>query len=69
MAAYTGGRLTSRELGSLLGLDMWGVADLLAGEGVAAAQGSAAETRAALDSLLRAAPAAPATARAPVPRA
>lgn len=53
LASYSGGRLTARELGELLGLDAWGVADLLAAEGVAAAQGSAAETRAALDSLLR----------------
>lgn len=53
LAAYAGGRLTARELGALLGLDIWGVADLLAAEGVAAAQGSPAETRAALEALLR----------------
>jgi hypothetical protein len=51
LAAYQGGRLTGRELGELLGLDVWGVADLLAVEGVAAAQGSPAETRAALNAL------------------
>lgn len=50
--AYRGGRLTSRELGTALGLDAWEVAGLLAAEGVGAAQGDRAETRAALDALL-----------------
>lgn len=53
LAAYAAGRVTSRELGSMLGLDAWGVADLLAADGVAAGQGGRSETRAALESLLR----------------
>lgn len=52
LAAYGAGRITLRELGDALGLDAWGVTDLLAAEGVAAAQGDREETRAALRSLL-----------------
>lgn len=50
--AYRGGRLTLRELGRALGLDVWGVHDLLAGEGVAVAQGRREETLGALDELI-----------------
>lgn len=52
LAAYTAGRLTTRDLGATLGLDAWGTADLLAAEGVAAAQGARSETRSALEALL-----------------
>lgn len=52
VSAFAAGRLTLRELGAILGLDAWATADLLAAEGVAASQGSRAETRAALEALL-----------------
>ncbi|MGH8999365.1 MAG: CopG family ribbon-helix-helix protein [Acidimicrobiia bacterium] len=50
--AFRAGRLTLRELGRALGLDPWATTDLLAAEGVAAAQGDRSETRAALEALL-----------------
>jgi hypothetical protein len=50
--AYRQGRLSLREFGRALALDLWAAQDLLAAEGVAVSQGSRAETRAALDSAL-----------------
>lgn len=47
--AYRQGRVTLREFSRALGLDVWGAHDLLRAEGVAVAQGSRAETKAALD--------------------
>jgi hypothetical protein len=52
VTAYRQGRLTLRQLGQTLGLDMWGAHDLLASEGVAVAQGSRHETEADLEALL-----------------
>jgi hypothetical protein len=52
VTAYRQGRLTLRQLGETLGLDIWGAHDLLASEGVAVAQGSRLETEADLDALL-----------------
>lgn len=52
LEAYTAGRLTLRELGDSLGLGAWATADLLAAEGVAAAQGARSETTSALEALL-----------------
>jgi hypothetical protein len=50
--AYSAGRLTLRELGGALGLDVWAVHDLLASEGVAVAQGRRDETRGDLEAVL-----------------
>lgn len=50
--AYRGGRLTLRELARSLGLDVWGVHDLLASEGVAASQGRREETLGALEDVI-----------------
>jgi len=52
LAAYRGGRLTLRELATMLGLDVWATHDLLSAEGVAVAQGTMAETAADADALL-----------------
>lgn len=47
--AYRGGRLTLREFGRVLNLDIWKAQDLLAAEGVGVAQGGRGETADALD--------------------
>ncbi len=47
--AYRQGRLTLREFGRALSLDLWRAQDLLMAEGVAVAQGSRSETAEALD--------------------
>lgn len=47
--AYRQGRLTLREFGTALGLDLWGAQDLLLAEGVAVGHGSRSETADALD--------------------
>lgn len=47
--AYRQGRVTLREFGRVLGLDVWKAQDLLLAEGVAMAQGSRSETADALD--------------------
>ncbi|MFZ5870590.1 MAG: ribbon-helix-helix protein, CopG family [Actinomycetota bacterium] len=52
ITAYQQGRLTLREFGRVLGLDVWAAQDLLAAEGVAVAQGGRAETLEALEALL-----------------
>lgn len=52
LAAYRGGRLTLRELATMLGLDVWATHDLLSAEGVAVAQGTMAETAADANALL-----------------
>ncbi len=50
--AFRGGRLTVRELGRLLGLDVWATHDLLAAEGIAIAQGTMADTATDLATVL-----------------
>jgi hypothetical protein len=55
LAAYQEGRVTLRELGRTLGLDVWGAHDLLASRGMSIAQGTAAETAASLAAVTRAA--------------
>jgi hypothetical protein len=52
IAAYVAGHLTLRGLSRSLGLDVWGVHDLLASEGVAVAQGRRDETRGDLEAML-----------------
>lgn len=52
LEAYRAGRLTLREFARALALDIWAAQDLLAAEGVAVAQGSRAETLAALQQTL-----------------
>lgn len=52
--AFQGGRLTLRELARALGLDVWGVHDLLASEGVAVGQGRREETLGALEEVIAA---------------
>jgi hypothetical protein len=52
--AYRAGRVSLRELGRSLGLDVWGTHDLLASEGVAVAQGRREETRGDLEAVIRA---------------
>ncbi|HZI97285.1 MAG TPA: hypothetical protein VFD41_07135, partial [Actinomycetales bacterium] len=47
--AYRQGRLTLREFGRVLNLDIWKAQDLLLAEGVAVAQGGLGETADALD--------------------
>ncbi|HZI98095.1 MAG TPA: hypothetical protein VFD41_11295 [Actinomycetales bacterium] len=47
--AYRQGRLTLREFGRVLNLDIWKAQDLLLAEGVAIAQGGRGETADALD--------------------
>jgi len=42
--AYRGGRLTLRELATMLGLGVWATHDLLSAEGVAVAQGTMSDT-------------------------
>lgn len=49
LEAYQQGRLTLREFGAALGLDLWRAQDLLLAEGVAVAQGTVSETADALD--------------------
>lgn len=51
--AYQAGRITLRELARALGLDVWATHDLLASQGVAVAQGVAAETSSSLDAVRR----------------
>lgn len=46
--AYRGGRVTLRQFGEALGLDVWSAHDLLRAEGVAVAQGPASETNQSL---------------------
>jgi hypothetical protein len=50
--AYVVGKTTLRELSRSLGLDVWGVHDLLASEGVAVAQGRRDETWGDLEAML-----------------
>jgi predicted HTH domain antitoxin len=50
--AYRAGRVTLREFARALGLSVWGAHDILRAEGIAVAQGTADETRAALESAL-----------------
>lgn len=52
LEAYRHGRVTLREFARSLALDVWAAQDLLAAEGVAVAQGSRSETRAALEQVL-----------------
>jgi predicted transcriptional regulator len=52
LTAYREGRLTLREFAAALHLGIWAAHDLLLAEGVAVAQGSRAETDAAIQSLL-----------------
>ena len=47
--AYRQGRLTLREFGRVVNLDIWKAQDLLLAEGVAVAQGGRGETADALD--------------------
>lgn len=54
LEAYQAGRVSLRELARTLGLDVWGTHDLLASEGVAAAQGRREETRGDLEAAIRA---------------
>lgn len=51
--AYQGGRLTLREFGRALGLDVWGAHDLLAARGVPVAQGVRAESGSGLEELIQ----------------
>jgi len=51
--AYKSGRVTLRELGRTLGLDVWATHDLLVSQGVAVAQGARAESRSSLDELIQ----------------
>ena len=50
--AYRQGRVTLREFGRALGLDVWKAQDLLLAEGVAVAQGARGETADALDAIV-----------------
>ena len=50
--AYRQGRITLREFADVLHLGTWAAHDLLLAEGVAVAQGSRADTSAALEALL-----------------
>lgn len=50
--AYRAGRVTLRELGRALGLDVWATHDLLATLGVPVAQGERSETASDLEELL-----------------
>jgi hypothetical protein len=52
--AYSQGRLTLREFADALNLGVWAAHDFLLAEGVAIAQGTRGETRAATQSILRA---------------
>lgn len=52
LQAYEQGRLTLRELGRALNLDVWKAQDFLLAEGVAVAQGSRSETADALDAVV-----------------
>lgn len=52
LQAYQQGRLTLREFGRVLNLDLWKAQDLLLAEGVAVAQGSRSETADALDAVV-----------------
>ena len=52
LTAYQEGRLTLREFAAALNLGIWAAHDLLLAEGIAVAQGSRAETDAAIQSLL-----------------
>lgn len=52
LEAYEAGRVTLRELARALGLTVWAAHDLLRAEGVAVAQGTMDETRAALEEAL-----------------
>jgi hypothetical protein len=52
LAAYGAGRLTVRELGRSLGLEMWATQDLLRAEGIDVARGDREETAEALDAVL-----------------
>lgn len=54
--AYRQGRITLREFADVLNLGTWAAHDLLLSEGVAVAQGSRADTSAALAALLDLAP-------------
>ena len=56
LTAYAQSRLTLREFADALNLGVWAAHDLLLAEGVAVAQGSAAETSAALQALSPAPP-------------
>ena len=51
LTSYAQGRLTLREFADVLNLGVWAAHDLLFAEGVAVAQGSGAETGAALQTL------------------
>lgn len=50
--AFAAGRVTLREFGRGLGLDVWAAHDLLRAEGVAMGQGERGETRSALAAAL-----------------
>lgn len=50
--AYRQGRVTLREFGRALNLDVWKAQDLLLAEGVAVAQGARGETADALDAVV-----------------
>lgn len=50
--AYRAGRVTLRELARGLALDVWGAHDLLAGLGVAVAQGTRGESATGLEELM-----------------
>jgi hypothetical protein len=52
LSAYRQGRLTLREFADALHLGVWAAHDFLQAEGVAIAQGSTADTSAAVESLL-----------------
>jgi hypothetical protein len=52
LQSFQDGRMTLREFGRALNLDVWAAQDVLAAEGVAVAQGGRGETAAALAELL-----------------
>ncbi len=52
LEAYQQGRLTLREAGRALNLDLWKTQDLLMSEGIAVAQGARSETADALDTIV-----------------
>ncbi len=54
LEAYRAGRVSLRELGRTLGLDVWGTHDLLASEGVAVAQGQREESRGDMEAAIEA---------------
>lgn len=53
--AYRAGRVSLRELGRTLGLDVWGTHDLLASEGVAVSQDRREESRGDMEAAIEAA--------------